>query len=148
MAASVAITMAPGSEAPSEPEGQASGRDARKERVRLRASTLRRLRALVSAGVCNQQSAGQLSRELLDAAIAARQQGCSSVLELQAALEREEQPRLVRAWLRACGCPDRPEYLCMLVDHVSQYGRPFCSPCCSMKVLRSSVLPGGRFVST
>ena len=49
-------------EAPSEPEGQASGRDARKERRRLRESTLR---SLVNAGVCSQQSAGQLSRQLL-----------------------------------------------------------------------------------
>ena len=121
MAASVAMTMAPGSEAPSEPEGQASGRDARKERVRLRASTLR---ALVSAGVCNQQSAGQLSRELLDAAIAARQQGCSSVLELQAALEREEQPRSVRAWLRARDCPDRPEYLEQMLARLAQLYEP------------------------
>ena len=96
--------MPPGSEAPSAPEGQAtSGRDARKERMRLRASTLR---ALVSAGVCNQQSAGQLSRELLDAAIAARQQGCSSVPELQAALALEEPPSSARAWLSARGCAE------------------------------------------
>ena len=104
MASSGAMTMAPGlSEAPSEPEGQASGRDARKERRRLRESTLR---SLVNAGVCSQQSAGQLSRQLLDAAISARQQGCSNVPELHAALALEEPPSSDRAWLSARGCEE------------------------------------------
>ena len=90
----------PGSEAARAPEAPAKGREAVKERWRL---VHHKLRSLVSSQVCTQQSAGLLSRGLLAAAVAARKNGCHSVAELEAALQRERRGS-VSAWLHSQDC--------------------------------------------
>ena len=77
----------------------AMDRDARRAQRRRVDQTLA---ALVDARVCSQQSVGQLNGSLLAAAISAREQGCSTLAAVKAALQ--QQGSTIVEWLIACGC--------------------------------------------
>ena len=81
----------------------AMDRDARRAQRRRVDQTLA---ALVDARVCSQQSVGQLNGSLLAAAISAREQGCSTLAAVKAALQ--QQGSNIGKWLRACGCKSKP----------------------------------------
>ena len=77
----------------------AMDRDARRAQRRRVDQTMA---ALVDARVCSQQSVGQLNGSLLAAAISAREQGCSTLAAVKAALQ--QQGSTIGEWLIACGC--------------------------------------------
>ena len=80
----------------------ARNRDAIREQRRRVDSTRA---AFIKAGVCNKQGAGQLDPVLLAAAISAREQGCSTLAAVKAALQ--QQGSNIGKWLRACGCKSK-----------------------------------------
>ena len=80
----------------------ARNRDAIREQRRRVDSTRA---ALIKAGVCCKQGAARLDAELLAAAISAREQGCSSLADVKAALQ--QQGSTIGEWLIACGCSSK-----------------------------------------
>ena len=80
----------------------ARNRDAIREQRRRVDSTRA---ALIKAGVCCKQGAARRDAELLAAAISAREQGCSSLADVKAALQ--QQGSTIGEWLIACGCSSK-----------------------------------------